>query len=270
MHLTPFTRPPSRRSAASLLATALAAALAAMFSAPAHADEGGGSINWSWGNAQRVVGSGKVATETRKVESFQAVALRSQMNVTLRQGTREGLELRADDNLLALIEARVVDRDGVPTLELGVKKGVNVSTRNPLVATVDLQTLRAVSIAGSGDVQGDSLKVEKLALAVSGSGDIRLKQLNAAEVSAKVSGSGDVALAGRSAKLSVSIAGSGDVDTHALEVDEVSVSIAGSGDANVTARKTLNVTIAGSGDVKYSGEAALKSSIAGSGRVTKQ
>jgi Putative auto-transporter adhesin, head GIN domain len=266
MHLAPFTRLPTSRSAAALLAAALAALLAA----PAHADEGSGSINWSWGNAQRVVGSGKVATETRKVEGFQAVALRSQMNVTLRQGTREGLELRADDNLLPLIEARVVDRDGVPTLELGVKKGVNVTTRHELAATIDLQTLRAISIAGSGNVQGDSLKVEKLAVAVTGSGDVRLKQLTAAEVSTKVSGSGDVVLAGRSAKLSVSIAGSGDVDTHALEVDEVSVSIAGSGDASVNARKTLSVTIAGSGDVKYSGEATVKSSIAGSGRITKQ
>jgi Putative auto-transporter adhesin, head GIN domain len=268
MHLAPFTRSPARRSAALLLVAALVAVPAAMFSTPAHADEGG--INWSWGNAQRVVGSGKVATETRKVEGFQAVSLRSQMNVTLRQGTREGLELQADDNLLPLIEARVVDRDGVPTLELGVKKGVNLTTRHALAVTIDLQTLRAVSIAGSGEVQGDALKVEKLAIAVTGSGDIRLKQLTAAEVAAKVSGSGDVVLAGRSAKLSVSIAGSGDVDTHALEVDEVSVSIAGSGDANVNARKTLSVTIAGSGDVKYSGEATVKSSIAGSGRITKQ
>ena len=266
MHIPLFTRPTSRRSASWLLAATLAAVLAT----PARAEEGSGSMNWSWGSSQRVVGSGKLATETRKVEGFQAIALRSQMNVVLRQGTREGLELRADDNLLSLIEARVVDRDGVPTLELGLKKGANVSTRHELAATIDLQTLRGVSIGGSGNVSGDSLKVEKLALAVSGSGDIRLKQLNATEISTKVSGSGDVALAGRSARLSISIAGSGDVNTHALEVDEVSVSIAGSGDANVNARKTLNVTIAGSGDVKYSGEAAVKSSIAGSGRVTKQ
>ncbi len=270
MHVATFTLSPPRRSAASLLAAALTATLAAAFSTPAHADEGGGSINWSWGSSQRVVGSDKVATETRKVEGFQAVALSSQMNVTLRQGTREGLELRADDNLLPLIEARVVDRGGVPTLELGVKKGVNISTRHALAVTVDLQTLQAISIAGSGDVQSDSLKVEKLAVTVAGSGDVRLKQLTAAEVSTKVSGSGDVVLAGRSAKLGILIAGSGDVDAHALEVDEVSVSIAGSGDANVNARKTLSVTIAGSGDVKYSGEATVKSSIAGSGRVTKK
>ncbi len=270
MHLAPFTRSPTRRSAASLLAVALTAMLAAAFSTPAGADEGNGSINGSWGNSQRVAGSGKVATETRKVEGFQAVALRSPMNVTLRQGAREALELRADDNLLPLIEARVVDRDGVPTLELGVKKGIYFTTRHALAVTIDLQTLRAISIAGSGDVQGDALKVEKLALAVTGSGDIRLKQLTAAEVATKVSGSGDVVLAGRSVKLSVSIAGSGDVDTHALEADDVSVSVAGSGDANVNARKTLSVTIAGSGDVKYSGEATVKSSIAGSGQITKQ
>ncbi len=110
----------------------------------------------------------QVGNETRKVEGFQAVVLRSQMNVTLRQGTREGLELRADDNLLPLIEPRVIDRGGVPTLELGVKKGVNISTRHALAVTVDLQPLQAISIAGSGDVKYSGEATVKSSIAGSG------------------------------------------------------------------------------------------------------
>ena len=55
-----------------------------------------------------VAGSGKVATETRAVVGFDAIALRGSITLELRQGEREGLELSADDNLLPLIETRVV------------------------------------------------------------------------------------------------------------------------------------------------------------------
>ena len=254
-----------RRSAALLIA----AGVVTGWWTPVHAEEGGASL-WSFGSGRRVVGSGKLANETRNVTTFQAIALRGAMKLVLRQGTREGIELRADDNILPLIETRTVDRDGVPTLELGMKDKTSFSTRGGIVATIDLVTLRALSISGSGDVVADALKTPGLALSVSGSGDVRLKQLVADEVSVKVSGSGDIELAGRSPKFGVSISGSGDVKARALEADDVSISVAGSGDADVTARKTLRVSIAGVGSVKYSGDATVKSSIAGHGNITKQ
>ena len=228
------------------------------------------TFHFSFGGFGGVTGSGKLQNEARNVGSFQAIALRASMKLVLRQGTREGVELRADDNILPLIETQVVDRGGVPTLELGVKKGASFSTRNPVVATIDLINLRALSIAGSGEVVGDALKTPQLAIAISGSGDVKLKQLAADEISAKVSGSGDLEFAGRTGKLGLSISGSGDVNARALEADDVSVSVAGSGDANVTARKTLTISIAGNGNVTYAGDATVKSSIAGHGKVQKQ
>ncbi len=239
IHLTPYLR----RGAALLLAAT------AILSTPARAD------------------AATPATETRAVSGFQAIALRTSMKLVLRQGSREGIELRGDAQLLPLIETRVVDHAGTPTLEISTKKGASLSTNNPLTATIDLVTL---SISGSGDVTGEALKTPGLAIAIGGSGHVRLKQLSADEVSAKVAGSGDIEIAGRTGKLGISISGSGDVDTRALEADEVSVSIAGSGDANVNARKTLSVSIAGVGDVKYRGDAVVKSSIAGRGLITKQ
>ena len=260
------SKPSLFRRIAALL---VAATATAVISTPAQADDGKFRISF-FGGGDRVTGSGKLANESRAVTGFQAVALRGSMKLVLRQGTREGVELRADDNLLALIETTVVDRGGVPTLELGFKKGSGFSTHNPVVATIDLITLKALSISGSGDIVGDALKTPGLAVAITGSGNVRLKQLVADEVSAKVSGSGDIEFTGRAAKLGISISGSGDVKTRALEADDVSVNVAGSGDADVTARKTLTVSIAGVGSVKYAGEATVKSSIAGHGSVVKQ
>jgi hypothetical protein len=263
MNAHPFSRRSFARCGALLIAFAATAI-------PVAVQAGDGELRLVLFGHERVTGSGKAATETRTVAGFQAIALRTPMKLVLRQGTREGVELRGDDNLLPLIETRVVDRGGVPTLELGIKKGTSLATKTELVGSVDLITLRALSIHGSGDVVGEALKTPSLAVAISGSGNVRLMQVVADEVSAKVSGSGDIEFSGRARTLGVSISGSGDVNTRALEADDVSVSVAGSGDANVTARKTLAVSIAGVGNVKYAGDAVVKTSIAGHGNVSKQ
>jgi hypothetical protein len=241
----------------SILLPALTAALLVPFASPACA-------------ANLVIGSGRLQSESRPATAFEAIALHGGMKLILRQAGREAIEVRADDNLLPLVETRVVDRAGVPTLEIGPVRGASWSTRSAILVTIDLVTLKALSISGSGDVATEALKTPSLRLVISGSGDVRLRQLMTDELSIKVSGSGDVLTSGRAGRLAVAIAGSGDVKTDALEADDVTVSIAGSGDASVNARKTLSVTIAGSGDVAYSGEAAVKTSIAGSGTVKRR
>ena len=239
---------------AALFATA---ALVLSFAAPALAFGG-------------VTGSGKIQTETRAAGSFQAISLKTSAKLVLRQGSREGVELRADDNILPLIETRIVDGAGGPTLEIRSRDGARYSTKTTPVITVDLITLSGLSVSGSGDVTSDGLKSPALKIAISGAGDIRLDRLAIDDLGIKVTGSGDIHFSGRTTKLAVAIAGSGDVDTAGLEADDVSISISGSGGANVNARKALTVSIAGSGDVVYSGDAVPKTSIAGSGTVKKK
>ena len=237
-------------------------------SGAALADDSGSWSERSWG--PMVKGSGHVTTENRQVTGYQGVHLKGSMKIVLRQSGREGVQVEADDNLIGLIETTVVTRDGLPTLEIGTKKGSSYTTRNRMTVTVDLIDLKSVAISGSGDVLGNGIKSGELRLSIVGSGDVRLTQLATGNMAVHVSGSGDVALAGRTDKLSISISGSGDVVTRDMQADDVSVSIAGSGDAKVNARKTLNVSIAGSGDVDYTGDAVVKTSIAGHGNVKKR
>lgn len=214
------------------------------------------------------------APEVRVASGFRAIDVRGSMRVVLRQGPREGVELVGDAAALRSIETRVIDRAGVPTLQLGTARGGSWFGwpwgAPPVTATVEFVALESLQVTGDGHVTAASVKTPTLAVAVSGSGDLRLAGIEAQSVSAQLSGSGDISLAGRSAQLRVSIAGSGDVDTRQLEADAVEVSVAGSGDARVTARQTLAVSVAGSGDVSYAGEARLTSQISGSGSVRKR
>src|SRR5260221_8311318 len=97
---------PSYSHLHSLLPSAAAAALAAVLaaSAPTPARAEVSVFGLHFGNGERVVGSGRVQSERRAVSAFQAIVLRGSMKLVLHQGAREGVELRADDNLLPLIE----------------------------------------------------------------------------------------------------------------------------------------------------------------------
>lgn len=241
---------------------ALGLVAAAVFSGPAQA--------WSWSiNSERVNGNGDIATEARDTGAFDGVSLTGGFNVVIRQGSSNKVEVKADRNLLAHIETRVIDGSKGRTLEIGPKKGVNISTSNNPSFVIEMPALRAVSVAGSGTVKVEAMKTGGVDAAIAGSGDIRFANLDAERLAMKVSGSGDIVAAGRCGNASVSIAGSGDVKAADLVAEEVKVTIAGSGDAQVNATRKLNVSIAGSGDVKYAGSPEISSSIAGSGKVRR-
>lgn len=216
-----------------------------------------------------VVGSGQAQTEVRAVSGFRAVELRGAMNLVLRQGAREGAEVRADHNLLPLIETRVLDRAGRPTLVIDAKSDVSYSTRIGITVTVDLITLEALTVSGSGDTVCDRLNAGALSVALSGSGDLKLGRLDAKSLELRLSGSGDAEVAGTAARVALSISGSAGAELHGLQADRVAVRITGSGDASVHARRELSASITGSGDLAYAGEPAVTSSVRGSGSVKK-
>ena len=228
-------------------------------------------------HAANVQGSGNSATEMRTLDAFEAVALSGAMDLVVRQGAQQSVQVQADDNLLPLLETVVESGRNGNTLKVRWKRESgwgsgwqNIQTRNKVVITVVVPKLSAVAIAGSGDVRVETFSTPSLQLSLSGSGDARLDGLTTDELGVRVSGSGDVTGKGSAAKVKVSIAGSGDVRLSEMRADEVSVSIAGSGDAAVNAQKALSVSIAGSGDVTYVGDAQVKSSVAGSGSVRRK
>lgn len=216
-------------------------------------------------------GSGRVASESRTVGDFQAIALSGAMDLVVRQGTPPSLQVQADDNLLPLLETVVEPGRHGATLQVRWKAGTyNMKQRSKVRVTAVVPQLSALSAAGAGDLKVESFKTPSLQLALSGTGEVRLDDLSADELGVRISGSGSVAGKGAAAKVKINIAGSGDVRLLDLRADDVTVSIAGSGDAAVNAHKTLQVSIAGSGDVVYTGDAEVKRSVAGSGSVRKK
>lgn len=217
---------------------------------------------------RRVAGSGTAATQRRDLASFTGIALGAPFSVVLRQGTRESVEIVADDNLLPLIETKVSGR-GRGTLSIGVVRDAQIEPRTPVVVTIDFVKLDAIALGSSGTIAAQGLKLDKLDIAVGGSGKVSLTSLDTSALEVSIGGSGRVTADGQARTLSVNVAGSGRCDLERLVAGDVSVAVVGSGMALVNARNSLSATIAGSGDVRYRGDVTPSSTIIGSGRLKR-
>jgi len=242
-----------------VLVTALTALLAGALLAP--------PVAWA---AERVVGSGRAATEARPVGEFEAISLSGSIDIVVNQGPAASVSATADDNLLPLLETVIEPASSGPRLVVRWKSGTSLSTRSKAVVQVTTPRLVALASAGSGDARIESFSTPTLKVALSGSGNAAMPGLKTENLQIAIAGSGDVKTDGQASRLKVSVAGSGDVLARELRSDEVTVSIAGSGDVSVHAAKKLAVSIAGSGDVVYTGEPELSRSVAGSGSVRRR
>ncbi|WP_395698789.1 head GIN domain-containing protein [Aquabacterium sp.] len=218
--------------------------------------------------ADWVVAAGPVSSETRQVGEFSGIAVSGGINLKVRQGDKEAVQVRAEANLLPYLET--VIEGGNRTLMVRWKKGSSLRIKGTPMVDITVVKLESIASSGSSDIAVDTLKAPQLSVSIAGAGDVGLNTLTGDELSVKIAGSGDFKASGQVGKLKISVSGSGDVQTEALKADEVSVSIAGSGDAAVHAAKTLSVSIAGSGDVSYSGDPQVRSSIVGSGTVARR
>src|SRR6478609_7714192 len=99
--------------------------------------------SWNWGSGERVNGSGEIATETRELGAFDGVSLAGSFNVTVRQSPTARFELKTDNNLLPLIETKIVEGSKGRTLEISVKRGYSLSASTTPQITLDMPQLRA-------------------------------------------------------------------------------------------------------------------------------
>jgi hypothetical protein len=222
--------------------------------------------DWSWGKSEQVQGSGKIQHQARDVAHFDGVAMSLPGNVEIRSGgSREGLTIDADDNLLPLIETVVEDG----TLKIRAKHNATLRTRN-LKVVVQARSVDRLVLGGSGNIDADVVHGGRVKFDVGGSGAIKVGRVEGDTVNVALGGSGDLKVAGGTARsTSISIGGSGTVDLAHVRTDNASVTVAGSGNVTLWVKESLGLTVAGSGDVNYYGDPHVTRSVVGSGNVRR-
>lgn len=136
-----------------------------------------------------------------------------------------------------------------------------------VTVAVTMPSLRAVALAGSGNVAVDRVRSTAFDAAVAGSGDLTVGTVQADALTLTLNGSGDLTVSGRAARGKVVLTGSGDIHAAGLTLGTAQVAVAGSGGAALAATGTAAVSLVGSGDVTITGPAKCAVTKRGSGDV---
>ncbi len=192
-----------------------------------------------------VIGSGKVVTEDRTVGSFTSVDLQGSAEVEVTLGSTQSVSVKADDNILPLIETTVSGGE----LVIRTRPGMSIEPISGIHVTVVATALNTATLSGSGKVNVTGMKGSALTVNLPGSGDITVK--------------------GTVDRVTVNVLGSGNAVCDELKAHSATVSLMGSGDIRVYADQSLDANLSGSGNIRYSGDPPqVTKNITGSGHIT--
>ena len=163
-------------------------------------------------------GSGVPATQTREVAPFSSVELAGGNNVVIRVGERRSVVVKADDNLMNRVTTDV--KSGA--LVIGNTPG-SLRAKSPMSVEVNVPSLNALALTGSGNIMVSGIKTESLTVTLSGSGNLF--------------GSGTAT------SLDITVSGSGNARFTQLDANNVHAVLSGSGVIFVTATKSLDASV---------------------------
>jgi hypothetical protein len=210
--------------------------------------------------ARGLRGSGARISESRVVEDFDRVLVSGDYDVRIAADTATALRLEGDDNLLPLLQTRVVGG----TLQIQSERPLRPARR--ILIEIGTPNLAGVGTSGSSDVRVTGVGSPAFDADVSGSGSLHAEG-SFGRLSTTVSGSGNVTGEGTAETIDVDVSGSGDVNLLAVRALSGEVDGSGSSDVAVHVTERLVVSMSGSGDVRYAGRPTVDASTSGSATV---
>ncbi len=209
-----------------------------------------------------VQGSGRQIAETRAVGDFDRVQVSGAFDVRITSGASSSLRIEGDDDLLPLVETRVVKG----ALRVRSERRLRPSRR--ILIEIGTPHLAGVETSGSSDVRVTGVRSPTFDAAVSGSGTLDAEG-SFGDLAVSVSGSGRVVGTGAAETVDVEVSGSGDVDLVEVRARSARVSTSGSGDVSLSVSESLEASTSGSGQVRYTGRPSVNANVSGSGEVRR-
>ncbi len=202
------------------------------------------------------------ATRSFAVSGFDTVRLAGSDTIRVLHGASASVIARGPAENLDHLDIRTQGN----TLVVSRKPtGVFGWSRRSATVTVTMPMIRAVELAGSGNLSVDRVDAAQFDAILTGSGDLSLMGVNANSLKLRLTGSGNAIAAGRTRAADLSVTGSGKLTADKLIAETVSLSVIGSGSANARATTSATLSTAGSGDATVYGTRNCSISKSGSG-----
>ncbi|MHC2990352.1 hypothetical protein OB13_01645 [Pontibacter sp. HJ8] len=214
--------------------------------------------------AQRhIKGEGEIKSQNRDVSGFKGIDVSGGFAVELTQGSKEGVRVEAQENLLSNIKTEV--RNGV----LHIYNDGSISTNKGMKAYITVRELNKVSISGGVKVTGNStFKADAFDLDLSGGSKVTLA-ISTKKLNADMSGASKVELTGRADEVMMDMSGASNVDASELEAKNVKIEASGASKVRVFAKENLDINASGASNVAYKGNPSITSDVSSAAKISK-
>lgn len=143
-----------------------------------------------------VIGSGKAVVQPRALHGvFDTLESTGMANIEVIRADHCKLEVHGEDNLVDFLETELIGS----TLHVGIKRGVNYTSKLPLKVIAWTPSVLEVDLSGSGDVV--------------------LIGLDQSTLKVELNGSGDFVADGSVTYVALALHGSGSIDTQRLQAN---------------------------------------------------
>ncbi len=215
-----------------------------------------------------VIGSGKQATEDRKVSGFENLDISTSLHaiINVQPGAQTSLTLSGYQNILDDIKTEVKDN----TLRIYTEDDIQFGINKKIEAVITVPSLAALSLSGApdADIHG-TINCKNFKLDISGAANANIENLSSTELSSDLSGAGKIEITGGNVQhAQYSISGAGSIRAYGLQTKETVASVSGAGECDVTAQEKLEAHISGVGKVRYKGHPQVDSHVSGVGSVS--
>jgi hypothetical protein len=198
-----------------------------------------------------VNGSGIKKTKKENLSNFTKIEAKGNFNVTLVQDDENKIIVEGDDNIVDLVNYRIVDQ----SLEVNIDE-FKIDDYD-LDVTIHFKEIEEVKsdLVGSLSSEG-SIKLEYLKLTTKSVGNTSLN-LNTSVLEAKVKSVGNVKLFGNTDEFILDNSSVGRVDCRNLLANHVKLDNSSVGNTHVYADSTFNIVHSGVGNLKYYGKGTI-------------
>jgi hypothetical protein len=213
-----------------------------------------------------VTGSGVTSTEMKKVAGFRRIRAVGPGELVVKGSHRPLLMIRAEDNILPHIRARV--EDGVLHVGLAASAWRTITPTQPIVYTVDATELAGVELVGNARLKMEGLETDRLELVLSDRARAKVEKLEVKELEVRLSGSAECDAAGQAGTQNVTVAGPGEYRGKGLVSGKGTVEVTGVGSAAVHCKDELAIRITtDGGSVIVYGDPEVTKDVAAGGMV---
>jgi Putative auto-transporter adhesin, head GIN domain len=193
--------------------------------------------------------------EPRQVGGFEAIDVQSGIDVYLRQGNTESVEVEAQGVKMKDIVVEVAN--GRLQMFIDQKLRISWGRRTGVKIYVTFKNLKEIRARGGSDIfSQEKLNIPNLYLSLSGGADAHL-ELRSDLVEIYGGGGSDAVLVGQTLKLVAEFSGGSDLKASNFVAKQGEISVSGGSDAYVYITKEARLKASGGSDIHWEGDAQV-------------